>query len=477
MPREAWNRHLEQLRNREAYRDFDILRRGPDGDKWVRSNGVPVFDSTGTFKGYRGTGADVTELKRVEEEIRRLNETLERRVDERTKSLRESEERFRAIFDQAALGIGLMTPKGRFLRVNRKLCEIMRCDAEEMYKRRFKDFTHPEDYAACVKQIARLLTGEISTFSIEMRYEFSRDNKRELRFGNLTVSLVRELDGDRFALLGIVEDVTGRKATEATARDRAARLRDLQSQLLHVSRLSTMGQLASALAHELNQPLTAVMNYVQASRRLMLRDGRSYPAKVLSSMEEAVDQADRAGEIIRRLRGFIEQGESELLREEINLVVAEAADLALVGARAKGISVKLDLGADLPPLIMDKIQIQQVIVNLVRNSVDAMAKSKRRELTLTTVRRKNATVEVAIRDTGTGIPKKLEKDLFKPFFTTKAKGMGIGLSISHAIIDAHGGHLATARNPHGGTTFSFSLPAAMPINEDHDRKTHNLHPG
>ncbi len=238
-----------------------------------------------------------------------------------------------------------------------------------------------------------------------------------------------------------------------------------------------MGQLASALAHELNQPLTAVMNYVQASRRLMLRDGRSYPAKVLSSMEEAVDQADRAGEIIRRLRGFIEQGESELLREDINLVVADAADLGLVGARTEGISVKLGLGADLPPLIMDKIQIQQVIVNLVRNSVDAMAKSKRRELTLTTVRRKNATVEVAICDTGTGVSENIEKDLFKPFFTTKAKGMGIGLSISHAIIDAHGGHLATARNPHGGTTFSFSLPAAMPINEDHDRKTHNLHPG
>lgn len=250
---------------------------------------------------------------------------------------------------------------------------------------------------------------------------------------------------------GFARDLTEVKANES-------RLQDLQDELLHVSRLSAMGQMASALAHELNQPLAAVVNWSQAARRQLKLQETASP-KALEFTENAIEQANRAGQIIRRLRSFIEKGETDRQFEEVNKVVEEAAALALVGAKESGVHVTLALAVDLPAALIDKIQVQQVLVNLVRNAVEAMANSGRRELNVSTSLAEDASlVQVSVADTGPGVPPDISARLFQPFMTTKEKGMGLGLSISRDIIDNHGGRLTAAPNPGGGTVFAFTLP-------------------
>jgi two-component system sensor kinase FixL len=260
---------------------------------------------------------------------------------------------------------------------------------------------------------------------------------------------------------GFVRDLTDRQLTEK-------RLQDLQAELLHVSRLSAMGQMASTLAHELNQPLTAIPNYIKACRRLMEADQYRPSAKVVDTMEKAVAQAARAGQIIRRLRAFIEKGQSERSVEAINKVVEEATALALVGAKGNGVRVRLDLAADLPAVLIDKIQIQQVVLNLVRNSVEALAEAENRNIVIRTAPAEDGLVEVAVADTGPGLDAEVANRLFQPFVTTKPKGMGLGLSICRSIVDAHGGRLWTTPNPGGGIVFHFTVQTASEAEPSHD---------
>jgi|HubBroStandDraft_1064217.scaffolds.fasta_scaffold00025_45 two-component system sensor kinase FixL len=258
-----------------------------------------------------------------------------------------------------------------------------------------------------------------------------------------------ELSGRRL-FTGFVRDLTERQLVEK-------RLQDLQSDLLHVSRLSAMGEMAAALAHELNQPLTAVINWTRAARRMLGAGSETGQARALDFIDNAVGQADRAGQIIRRLRNFVSKGENEPRSEEVNAVVEEAIALALVGARERNIRIALELGSDLPLVIIDKVQIQQVVINLVRNAIEAMAAVEVRQLGITT-REGDGVVEVAVADTGPGLAPEVAEQLFQPFVTTKQKGMGIGLSICRSIVDKHGGRLRATPRPDGGMIFSFTLP-------------------
>ncbi len=266
----------------------------------------------------------------------------------------------------------------------------------------------------------------------------------------------------------ILRDISERQRAEEALRARQRRLRELQTELLNVSRQSAMGQLSSALAHELNQPLAAIMNYVQASRRTIKKAGGIVSEKAYRMMDNALDQADRAGAIMRGLRDIVEKGEAARAESDINKVVEEASALGLIGAARKGIEVDMEFGADLPPVIINEIQIQQVVMNLVRNGVEAMAASKKRDLTIKTALDHDNTIEIAIGDSGPGLAEEVEKRLFQPFVTTKAGGMGIGLSISHSIVDAHGGRLWATPNPDGGTVFHFTLPLAPNGAQDND---------
>lgn len=255
--------------------------------------------------------------------------------------------------------------------------------------------------------------------------------------------------GPRRVFTGFVRDLTERKETEK-------RLQDIQGELLHVSRLSAMGQMASALAHELNQPLTAILNYVRAARRLMEMEG-SGSAKVIEAMDKAVAQTSRAGQIIRRLRDFVEKGQSQRAPDNLNKTIEEAAALALVGAKESNVKVTLDLSPTVPEVLIDRIQIQQVLLNLIRNSVEAMVLTDRRELIIRSGLH-DGLAEVAVADTGPGLAAPVAAQLFQPFVTTKPQGMGLGLSISRSIIDAHGGRIWAEPNQGGGVIFRFTVP-------------------
>ena len=251
---------------------------------------------------------------------------------------------------------------------------------------------------------------------------------------------------------GFIRDLTERQQTEA-------RLQELQAELVYVSRLTAMGEMASALAHELNQPLSAIANYMKGSRRLLEHSSDGRADLLRDAMDKAAEQALRAGQIIRRLRDFVARGESERRVEDVKRLVEEASALALVGAKDKGVRVRFEFAPRIDFVLADKVQIQQVLLNLMRNAIEAMEESERRELLVSTTPAQDNMVEISVADTGTGIAPEISAQLFQPFVTTKAQGMGVGLSISRAIIEAHGGSIAPQPNPGGGTVFCFTLPA------------------
>jgi two-component system sensor kinase FixL len=259
--------------------------------------------------------------------------------------------------------------------------------------------------------------------------------------------------GGRRYFTGFVRDLTEQQRTQAS-------LQQLQSELVHVSRLSAMGEMASALAHELNQPLAAISNYMKGCRRLLASSSDPNATTIEAALDKAAEQAIRAGQIIRRLRDFVLRGESERRVESVSKLVEEAGALGLVGAREQGVLLKFDLDPANDLVVADRVQIQQVLVNLLRNAMEAMAESGRRELTVTNARVADAMIEIAVSDTGPGFAENVRSNLFQPFFTTKEAGMGVGLSISRTIIEAHGGQMRAETNEAGGATFRFTLPAA-----------------
>jgi two-component system, LuxR family, sensor kinase FixL len=252
---------------------------------------------------------------------------------------------------------------------------------------------------------------------------------------------------------GFIRDLTEYQQTQA-------RLHELQAELVHVSRLTAMGEMASALAHELNQPLSAISNYMKGSRRLLAASTDPNVGKIEAAMDRAAEQALRAGQIIRRLRDFVARGESEKRVESLAKLIEEAGALGLTGAREQGIVLRFNLDPANDLVLVDRVQIQQVLVNLFRNALEAMAKSPKKELSAANARVADDMVEVTVADTGSGIPDDIRAKLFQTFFTTKDTGMGVGLSISRSIIEAHGGRMWAEPNSAGGATFRFTLPVA-----------------
>jgi two-component system, LuxR family, sensor kinase FixL len=250
---------------------------------------------------------------------------------------------------------------------------------------------------------------------------------------------------------GFVRDLTERRTQER-------RMQELQSELVHVSRLTAMGEMASSIAHELNQPLSAITSYLRGAATL-LKAEKFDRDRVRDALDRSADQALRAGDIIKRLREFVAKGETQHSIEDPAILLEEAAALALVGAREQGVRVALRCDRGLPDIVVDKVQIQQVALNLIRNAVEAMETTMRRELTVAVTRR-DEYVLFSVTDTGTGISPEIAEQLFQPFVTSKLNGMGVGLSICRTIIEAHGGVISARPNDGGGTMFEFTLPLA-----------------
>ncbi|WP_066799521.1 response regulator [Sphingomonas soli] len=233
----------------------------------------------------------------------------------------------------------------------------------------------------------------------------------------------------------------------------------LQSELAHVSRWNAMGMMAATLAHELNQPLTAGMNFLEVARRRLNVEDMDHAAAEM--VENASRQLARAGDIIRNLRDFIEKRETNRTVEDLNKVVEEAIALGTVGTAYSSTRLEVDLAPGLPPMLLNKVQIQQVIVNLCRNAMEAMRRSQQRVLTIATRLDDRRSALISVSDTGPGIDGEVMKRLFQPFTTTKSDGMGIGLKICQSIIEAHAGRIWISPNDQAGVTFNFTLPTEM----------------
>jgi two-component system, LuxR family, sensor kinase FixL len=257
---------------------------------------------------------------------------------------------------------------------------------------------------------------------------------------------------DQRFFTGFVRDLSDRQKTEA-------RLQELQTELVHISRLTAMGEMASTLAHELNQPLSAIANYLKGSRRLLESNCDSTSVTLRDALEKAGAQSLRAGQIIRRLRDFVARGETEKRAESLTKLVEEASALALVGAKEYGVEVRFRFDPRTDLVLADKVQIQQVLLNLIRNAIESMMESAYRTLKIATEAKDDAMVQVSVSDSGPGIAEEISSQLFQPFGTTKRQGMGVGLSISRTIVESHGGQIWVEPTPGGGATFKFTLRA------------------
>jgi two-component system, LuxR family, sensor kinase FixL len=287
--------------------------------------------------------------------------------------------------------------------------------------------------------------------------------KRIIGIGRVVVG--ERKDGSTFPMeLAVGEMISGttryftgfiRDLTERQQQD--ARLQALQAELVHISRLTALGEMASALAHELNQPLSAIANYMKGSRRLLENMSDPQSTMIREAIDKAAEQSLRAGQIIRRLRDFVARGETERRIESLKKLLEEASALALVGAKDRGVRVTYALAPELDAVLADKVQIQQVLLNLLRNAVEAMEQSPHRELTIGTERGSDGMAIIKVADTGTGIAREVADQLFQPFITTKSQGLGVGLSISRTIVESHGGRIWVEPNPGGGTIFRFTL--------------------
>jgi two-component system, LuxR family, sensor kinase FixL len=409
---------------------------------------ITRVDGDGRPVGIIAVGQDITERKRAEEEVQRLNAELEERVQARSAELRASEERFRTIFESAPIGIMTADRDGCVRNTNRALRAMLGYSAEQLQQKTLDELTAEPDRMRSRSAFRQLCAGEGTELLIDKRY-VRRDG--DTVWAHEAFAVVRDQHGEFAYVLAMVEDVTERQRAEERARRH-------QEQLAHVLRVSTMGEMAAELAHELNQPLGAIVNF--ANGTLVRLRARGTDPDIENAVAQIAAEGLRAGEVIRRIRDFVRQGDSHREPSDVNHLVRQAAHLVEADARGRGIPMRLVLDPDLPAIAVDRIQVEQLILNLLRNAIDAIVAGPHGddEVLVQTARTADAGVEVTVRDTGIGLSPEAAPRMFDAFFTTKDGGLGMGLSISRSIVEAHGGRLWAAENGDRGATFTFSLP-------------------
>ncbi len=366
-------------------------------------------------------------------------------------ALRESESRYRATFELAAVGIAHVAPTGEWLRVNATLCDILGYPREELLRMRVTDVTPPEDLPALKRSTSQLLKGEIGTISVEKRY-IRKDE--QIVWVSVRVSPVRGKDGRADHFISVVEDIGQRRQSEAA-------LRELRAEMQELLELNVASQTAKAIAHEINQPLNAMTSYSEAAL-MMLRAGNPDPDRLTRALENSVQQAQRAGTVARELLQFLQKGETETEDVDLNRAVRNA--LAIVESDGfGGFQAELDLDPGLRPVRANRVQVEKVMVNLMRNSVEAMRGAGISTRAIHIAIRTNAQrsmAQVTITDSGPGMDQEAAKRIFDPFFTTKPRGIGMGLAVSRSLVEAHGGQLWFDSQSGTGASFHFTLPFA-----------------
>jgi len=423
---------LERIKAGDRIEHFETERRHKDGHAVAISLSVsPIFDDAGHLVGATRISRDVSGERRIRLELEEREGLLRSILETIPDAMVVIDERgiiqsFSAAAEQQ-FGFQAGEVCGRNVKM---LMPSPHQENHDDYLRHY--MTTGERHIIGIGRVVAGLRKDGNTFPME-----------------LAVGEVNR--GGRRLFTGFIRDLTQRQSAER-------RIQELQSELLHISRLTEMGQMASGLAHELNQPLTAGANYLQAVRRLIERGDEASLARAKAAAESAAGQLTRAGEIIRRLRDFVKKAEPDRREENVVTLIEEASGLALIGAREQGVTVRFETAMEMPLARVDKVQIQQVLVNLIRNAVEAMQASPRREITIQTGLGDDGLIRIGVSDTGPGISAQVMQRLFQPFVTTKPQGMGVGLSLCRAIIEAHDGRLWAEANPGGGAIFRFTLP-------------------
>lgn len=375
----------------------------------------------------------------------------ESRGDRFAREARSARAQFQALLDAAVDAIVLIDERGLIRGFNRSAEKLFGYTADEVVERNVH-LLMPEPYRGEHDDYIRryLSTGEARIIGIGREVTARRKDGTCFPIDLSVGEIADERGPARF--VGILRDLTERKAAEQEAVEQRERL-------AHLIRLGTIGEMTTAIAHEINQPLTAISTYAQACERLM-RDDNVEDGEVIATLAKIGGQARRAGEVIRHLRRLVKQRDSETEIADVNDLIHDLMDLASMDARAQGLVIRTELAGRLPPIEVDTIHIQQVILNLVRNSVDAMAQSRTDDvIVIRSAATEPAWVEVQVIDHGPGIPDHVMKNLFEPFLTTKPDGLGVGVSICRSIVNSHGGELYFENNLPSGTVARFTLPA------------------
>ena len=410
---------------------------------------------------------EILRRRQAEGRLAQLNAELEHRVHQRTEQLdgttrrlehevqehqqaiegmRESERRLQEVLDHAMAAIYLRDADGRYVLVNRYWEELARRRAQDVIGKNVEEVMPPEAVEALDAHNRQVLESrQPMQFEETIRQPDGMHTWVSVKFPQF------DANGEPVGVWGISTDITERKRAEEQARQH-------QAELAHVLRVGTIGEMAAGFAHEINQPLGAVANYAQGAV-LRMRNGTVQPAELLPVLEAMAHEALRAGEIIRRMRDLVRKEPSEQKPFDVNTLVRDSAGIMEGEARQLGIQMRLDLAAELPPVTCNGVQIEQVILNLLRNALDAVQSYAAGAgcVDISSAPLGRDAVEVSVRDNGVGLPDE-SVDVFAPFYSTKAHGLGMGLSISRSIIEAHHGHVSAKRNPAGGSTFSFTLP-------------------
>ena len=422
---------LARLRRGEKIDHFETQRRCKDGKIIDISVTISPFrDRYGELAGSTKIVRDITAAKRSQQE------------------LQEREAHLRSVLDTVPDAMIIIDPQGIIQSFSLTAERLFGYAAAEAIGRNVSMLMPPPYHEQHDSYLSRYhTTGERRIIGIGRVVVGQRRDGTTFPM-ELTVGEAGSAQRQMF--IGFVRDLTERQQTQK-------RLQELQSELIHMSRYTALGEMASTLAHELNQPLSAIANYLNGGRRLLESARPDMLPLAREAMERATEQALRAGQIIRRLRDFVSRGESEQSHQNLPKLIEEASALALVGIKEAGMRVSYALDPAAVTVFVDKIQVQQVLLNLIRNAVEATQEMDRRDLLIRTRACEAGMVETSVADTGTGISESIAAQLFQPFITTKAHGMGLGLSISRTIIEAHGGRIWAEPNPGGGTVFSFTL--------------------
>lgn len=415
---------------------FDLQYRihgTPEGSHWIRARGGLVFNESGAPQRLSGVILDIDHQKSIEE------------------ALIAREDHLRSILDTIPDAMIVIDDRGIIQHFSTAAESLFGYSEHEAIGRNVSILMPEPDSSRHDGYLARYQsTGERHIIGIG---RVVAGKRRDGSTFPMHLSVGEMHSGGKRHFTGFVRDLTEHQQTQV-------KLQELQSELFHVSRLSAMGEMASTLAHELNQPLTAISNYMKGSRRLLAESTDPNVAKIEAALDRAADQAIRAGQIIRRLRDFVSRRESEKRVESLSKLMEEASALGLAGTREQNIILRIDLDTGCDRVLVDRVQIQQVLVNLFRNALEAMAKSPKRELTASSWKASDDMVELSISDTGHGFSETAAANLFEAFFTTKETGMGVGLSISRSIVEAHGGRMWAETNDSGGATIRLTLPMA-----------------